>query len=372
MRKYTIEQEYITPCFPEKFSFIPKENMKALQKNEPKKNRFTIGNIYTLSGVECDDFEMPKKEYQLIDVVKNVSGVTLDSVVMKQISGEQSTIFSLTKNDCRNLRINFQQGLQLFPTNLNWVEKKTDEEPIKVEETIENKRDFFIPNNLSTYPLCHIDKTIRHIMIKISGCSFSDNTRYVVLPDRRFLRYSEFTNKLYIRNIRTLLGDNKTSANFSYGEYIPYRVMTKEIGNCITNDIVDSEGNIYLELFLGKQTSTTADKHIGVKPHIFNNQSFSSIFEVAFNEPTITTVTSQKRREDLNMANRFNSGVTVSDFRHKWGVESSLERLIRENKTNIAIDNMLNHLNIMHKDLIDITNDGYNIVSYSDDNELPL
>lgn len=371
MRKIIIEQEYITPCFPEKFSFTPKENTNMVKKTKIKE-RFRVGKIYSLSGIECDEFEMPKKEYELVGIVSQINGVVLDSVIMKQVSGTSDTIFSLTKHDCRNLNIEFQKGLQMFPKNLNWVEVKSDEESIKVEETIENKRDFFIPNNLSTYPLCHVDKTIRHIMIKISGCSYSDNTRYIVFPDRRFLRYSEFTNKLYIRNIRTLLGDNKTSANFSYGEYIPYRVMTKEVGNCITNDIVDSEGNIYLELFLGKQTSTTADKHIGVKPHIFNNQSFGSIFEVAFNEPTIATVTSQKRREDLNITNRFNSGVTVSDFRHKWGVESSLERLIRENKTNIAIDNMLNHLNLMHKDFIDITNDGYNIVNYSSDSELPL
>ena len=67
MRKITIEQENMIPCFPKKFSFIPKENEKAKRKAEVQRNKFTIGNIYTLSGVECDDFEMPKKEYQLID-----------------------------------------------------------------------------------------------------------------------------------------------------------------------------------------------------------------------------------------------------------------------------------------------------------------
>lgn len=353
MRKYTIEQEYITPCFPKKFSFIPKENMKALQKNEPKKNRFTIGNIYTLSGVECDDFKMPKKEYQLIDVVKNVSGVTLDSVVMKQISGEQSTIFSLTKNDCRNLRINFQQGLQLFPTNLNWVEKKTETQVVEEKIVEPSYDDNFDPNNLSTYPLCHVDKTIRHIMIKISGCSFKEERSMVVLPNKHFIKSCEFTNKLSIRAIRTLLGDNNTSSNIRYGEYIPFRVMTKEVGNCITNNIVDSEGNIYLELFLGKQTTTTPDKHIGVKPHIFNNQSFNDVFELSYTlyEPHLL-------REKINES-IYEDDTIITDFKHKWGVESSLDRLIRENKANREINESISRITSL------INNLNYGVVDIS-------
>ena len=66
MRKYTIEQEYITPCFPKKFSFIPKENMKALQKNEPKKNR-----VYSVAS--CS---LPFRKNTMISTFSQYADVT--------------------------------------------------------------------------------------------------------------------------------------------------------------------------------------------------------------------------------------------------------------------------------------------------------
>lgn len=280
MKKITIEQENMIPCFPKKFSFIPKENEKAIRKAEVQRNKFTIGNIYTLSGVECDDFEMPKKEYQLIDIVKNINGVTLDSVVMKQISGEQSTIFSLTKNDCRNLRIQFQQGLQLFPTNLNWVEKETETQIVEPQVIEPSYDECFNPTNLSTYPLCHIDNTVRHILVELSNFSYDHLNGVIILPSGDTVKKSVFNECLKIRTKRPLYGDNKSSANIQYGERINYRILTKEVGICTTNEIVDNNGKIYVELCLVKQTSNTPDGWIGVDPRIFDNANFSSVFDV--------------------------------------------------------------------------------------------
>ena len=85
---------------------------------------------------------------------------------------------------------------------------------------------------------------------------------------------------LKIRTKRPLYGDNKTSANIQYGESINYRILTKEVGICTTNEIVDNNGNIYIELCLVKKTSNTLDGWIGVDPRIFDNANFSSVFEV--------------------------------------------------------------------------------------------
>lgn len=282
MGKVIIEQEYINPCFPPKFSFIPKKNKKV---EKPKKERFKIGRRYLLSGVECDDFEMPKKEYELVGLVSEINGIVLDSVIMKQISGTSGTIFSLTKQDCRNLNIKFQPCLQMFPRNLNWIEVKDETEKVEnIDNKIEQLQYVFNPNNLSTYPLCHVDKTVRHIMIEINSCSFNHISNFISIGDEHHIHKTKFLENLKIRVKRPLLGDNTRSANYQYGDIINYRLMTREVGNCTTNEFVDNEGKIYIELSLVKHNKTRSlfDGYIGVKHQIFDNQSFSDIFELYY------------------------------------------------------------------------------------------
>ena len=351
MKKITIEQENMIPCFPKKFSFIPKENEKAIRKAEVQRNKFTIGNIYTLSGVECDDFEMPKKEYQLIDIVKNINGVTLDSVVMKQISGEQSTIFSLTKNDCRNLRIQFQQGLQLFPTNLNWIEKKTETQIVEPQVIEPSYDEHFNPTNLSTYPLCHIDNTVRHILVELSNFSYDHLNGVIILPSGDTVKKSVFNECLKIRTKRPLYGDNKTSANIQYDERINYRILTKEVGNCTTNEVVDNNGNIYVELCLVKKTSNTPDGWIGVDPRIFDNANFSSVFDVYVITNDMTYRSNAYARNNSIPLRREGTYTKWSDPRINNGtffnfIKEEENRISRDYSKEYAIGN----------DYIDITN----------------
>ena len=69
------------------------------EKREVKVEKFKKGDVFALQGVECDDFSMPVKEYEVIKKVDDVFGIQLDGLVVKQISGDTSTIFSLTKTD---------------------------------------------------------------------------------------------------------------------------------------------------------------------------------------------------------------------------------------------------------------------------------
>lgn len=320
MREKAIENIFITPCFPQKFSFTPKENLNVDNANK-KSKLFVIGETYSLSGVECDDFKMPKKEYKLIGLVSNINGVALDSVIMKQISGEYDTIFSLTKHDCRNLNIEFQNGLQLFPKNLNWVKVENKKVEIKKEE---QEKHIFDPNNLSTYPLCHIDNTVRHILVEISCCDYISSINSIVLPNGIRIKKSLINERLLVKLKRPLYGNNNLSANFSHSESIPYRILTNEVGKCTTNNIVDNKGKIYIELFLAKRqnkknVNITSDGYIGVDHSIFDNQNFNDIFEI---------ITLDERIE------RINKSITIDDVidkRMELINKRTLSRLLNDN-----------------------------------------
>lgn len=135
---------------------------KIGEKREVNLEKFKEGDVFSLQGVECDDFTMPVKEYQVIKKVDEVFGVKLDGLVVKQISGDSSTIFSLTKNDCQTLGIEFQPRLLFFPINMNWkTVSKSHRESIKE----------FNPLDLSSYPVVRETNKIERIVVKISNMS---------------------------------------------------------------------------------------------------------------------------------------------------------------------------------------------------------
>lgn len=301
LKTVILDNSCIRPFFSPKFSFIPKEN--NMVKKE-RKERFTIGKRYSLRGMECDDFEMPTKEYELVGLVSSVNDINLDSVIMKQVSGNVGTIFSLTKNDCRLLNIDFQQGLQLFPKNLDWKEIKTETEEKPKEIEHKEEKTLFDENNMSTYPVNYEDRTIRHIMVEISGCNYIPCGDFIIMPDGNRIRKSELINKLTVTTIRPLYGNGNSSSMFKLNENIRYRIMTSEISNCTTNNIVDSNGNIYIELCLTKQqifpTRKTIDGYVGVHPNVFDNQPFEEIFEISYKYWDSTVVNENKVKKTQN------------------------------------------------------------------------
>ena len=273
IKRAILNENFVKLFFSEQFSFSP-------DKHDENLKNFIIGNKYSLGGEDCDDFKMPLKEYILIGEVSNVNGIDVDSLIMKQVSGNVNTIFSLTKSDCKLLNIDFESGLQLFPKNLNWNK-------VSLEET--NDIDNFDENNLSKYPTDYIDKTIRNIIIKISNCEYIPNLNLIKMQNKKYIKYDNFLNSLKLKTIRPLYGDGITSSNYRLNENINYRVITQLLGNCTTNNIVDKNGDIYLELILCKKKHNsyisnryTEDGLIGIKPEVFDNEPFYNIFEISY------------------------------------------------------------------------------------------
>ena len=129
-------------------------------KREVKVEKFKKGDVFALQGVECDDFSMPVKEYEVIKKVDDVFGIQLDGLVVKQISGDTSTIFSLTKTDCQTLGIEFQPRLLFFPMNMNWKEVIISQHE-KIKE--------FNPLDMGTYPVFKETKLIERIVVRINN-----------------------------------------------------------------------------------------------------------------------------------------------------------------------------------------------------------
>lgn len=130
------------------------------EKREVKVEKFKKGDVFALQGVECDDFSMPVKEYEVIKKVDEIFGIQLDGLVVKQISGDTSTIFSLTKTDCQTLGIEFQPRLLFFPMNMNWKEVIISQHE-KIKE--------FNPLDMSTYPVFKETKLIERIVVRINN-----------------------------------------------------------------------------------------------------------------------------------------------------------------------------------------------------------
>lgn len=286
MKINLVDDKYITPFFSEAISYKPmrknnnKVNIKKLKKVEEK---FIIGDVYGLSEEDCGEFVMPTKKYKLVGIINKANDIVLDSVIMKQIEGDSSLIFSLSKIDCKIFNIPFEQGLQLFPKKLDWInlsliERKQNEDKVKQLEIEKEENELFDPNNLSTYPSCISDNTIRHMIIKISGCiPFGRNG--CILPNGKIV-FDNDINRISILTNRRIDGDNYTNASFRMGEAIPYRIMTRNISSLCHNDSVDLQGCLYLELNFAKESlfrRYSNDNFIGVKTTTFNNLSINDI-----------------------------------------------------------------------------------------------
>lgn len=336
--RYLDCRAHVIPIFDDRFKYVPPT--PEVKNNTPI---FDVGSIYTLKGVECDDFSMPSKEYELLGVVDTLEGIKLDSLIMKQISGPKSTIFSLTRSDCAKLGIDFQQGLELFPQNLNWIKKvaETQEEAPKVSEEVE-----FDPLNMSTYPCCHIDKTIRKFLIKISG--FKRHGGMIVDPSGNVVVDNDFR----IITKHTIGGNDLTSARIPQNIALSYNIVTRAVSHVEDNPIIDIFNNIYIEVDLTQNQSSfipswverTEDGKLGVG-EVFLRGEFHEHFRIAY------TVSLPKYTNLDMFKNQPRFSPSEEDdilFNHRFLVEDShtnlQNALLRLNMTKNNLGNTKKHL----------------------------
>lgn len=148
MQKSKCNGLIITPLdYREYFEFGDKTNTE-------KDCDYVIGDMYTTQGTQCDGFDMPIKTYLLVGYIKKFGDVDVNALVMKQVGGEVGTTYSLSKNDCSLLGIEYTEGLQLFPMDMKF-------------NHVEDKRPYD-PYDMSTNPT-DCDGLIHHVLFKIHG-----------------------------------------------------------------------------------------------------------------------------------------------------------------------------------------------------------
>lgn len=307
MAKYIIENRYITPFFSENFKYVPEK------KNETK--FFERNKTYLLTGLDCDGFSMPTKRYKYVGSIDEVDGIRLNSVIMKQIGGEPTTIFSLTKSDCKSFGIEFENGLQLFPNNLEWVKEEKEE----VTEEVS-----FDSTNLSTYPVDYKDRTIHFMIVKISGFSYDESTRTIISQNGDRIPESIFTKSFKVKTLQSIgIPHNMNDVCFGVNESIPYRIITDKASRVREKGrFVDIGGCIFIELCFEQYLRSIKT---GVKPIYFLNESFDRFFEISINQ--ISPIYDNVSRRVEMYRNRYDT--MRYEYNEMMGINLN-ENLIRE------------------------------------------
>lgn len=277
------------------FEVVDFRGMDVVEEPKVCIPRFIIGEYYSLGGIACDGFEMKEKIYELVGVIDEYQGTQIDSVIVKQVGGEQGKIFTLSKNDCAYLNIEYEKGLQLFPKNLPWKLVKYDIP--------------FDSMNLGTNPLSNVDNTIRHILIRIDGFKdYSDG--YVLTPSGRLITEESFEKTLRIQTVEPIVYGN------GFIKKDRKRLNTKIVypKNLLYNhgNFISCEDTIYVLIDLSttkisnsnESTNLTIDGLYGVEKDYLEGINPNEFFEISWDElaaPTVEEYEEEKARKEREL-----------------------------------------------------------------------
>lgn len=290
--KRNVEKLFSQPK--ELFEAVDFTNMGVIKEPNHMIPKFIEGEKYSLKGIACDGFKMDEKIYELVGIVNDFHGVKIDSVIVKQVEGEKDLIFTLSKNDCEHLGIEYQNGLQLFPQRLDWK---------RVKDAIE-----FDKNNLGTTPLSDIDNTIRYILVKLNG--FKDYfDGYVITPSGHLIAEKQFEKTVRVQTIEPLVYGNgyiiKDKTNLNIEIVYPQNELFNH-GNFISSD-----ENVYILIKLVKNgTNDSFDGSFGVERKYLEGINPNDYFTISWDELGSITIEEyeaekeRKRKEKEEAARR--------------------------------------------------------------------
>lgn len=236
---------------------------------------FNRGDKYALVLQGEEDFQNIERTYVVVGKIDKLNNIEIDAVIVKQIGGDNTTIFSLTKADCKELGIKYVPGLQLFPANMDWKqletnhkaystdgEKKQDKNDLQKALYELYSHDFFVftggdasdiyTTNSEITTTCYDGLTIDSVVIKVNGFntySYSDDT--IIDPYGHIIAVNDFLSTLKILTKNDII-EYDDCASFKANGALPFRVVSvKQIGKHMT--ICDDDENcIKIEIDLQK------------------------------------------------------------------------------------------------------------------------
>ena len=106
-------------------TYDPKNPRIELGQPTPKKGKYPIkwvvGNHYKLRFKGKAGIRGYEKTYVLKKFIYTIKQDVVNVVIMKQVSGPQSAIFTLPKSSCVHYHIKYEPGLQVMAMDLNWI-----------------------------------------------------------------------------------------------------------------------------------------------------------------------------------------------------------------------------------------------------------
>ena len=170
------------------------EDLNALGLFYNKNNlMFHNGERYSLKPKECDGFKMDEHVYEVYGTIDKFDDdeMNINSVIVKEITESNGTLYTLSRNDCEWLGIEFSSGLQLLPKSLDWKYVDVD----------------FDENDLSTTQSLEGDGKIHYVLLKINGFKSYPNSN-ILTPSGKIIDENRLENSLVIRNNIPLISSN--------------------------------------------------------------------------------------------------------------------------------------------------------------------
>lgn len=263
MRQVTLQEERFVIPIPMRYD--------SCDESEQGFN-LKVGKLYGLQGESCDEFAMPMNVFICKGIVNDYHGTALDVAIMKHVEGEEGHIFSLTRNECKMLGVEYEPKLQVFPIEFNWI-------PMEHQEA----RDY-TPNNLGTYKPSPITGTIKQMHVFMRMVRPCGNSHLYTPND------SAIPTELFLKTIRVYFKDINLRNCFK----IEVKPLLTRGEN---SPLFDTDrGGINFMLFFSDNANN------GIDPHILENKTFDNLFVVTWQEPDMrrlnSTATSRPRTTD--------------------------------------------------------------------------
>ena len=133
------------------------------------RSKVNLGDIIALTRPSVEDCAIERVLFRVCGHVGTFNGVPINSYVLKELSegnDPNRQKITITKQVCRLLGIEFEQGLELWPDTMNFVRL----EDIDDDKPKERQLDY---SNMGTYPVSVSDNTIKKICVSINMQAFN-------------------------------------------------------------------------------------------------------------------------------------------------------------------------------------------------------
>ena len=227
---------------------------------------FHNGERYSLKPRECDGFKMDEHVYEVYGTIDNFDDdeMNINSVIVKEVTKSNGTLYTLSRNDCEWLGIEFSSGLQLLPKSLDWKYVDVD----------------FDENDLSTTQSLEGDGKIHYVLLKINGFKLYPNSN-VLTPNGRIIDEKRLENSLLIKNNIPLISSSKKIENSD--STLLRKIVRVDNNKYRNSNILTDDNELYVLVRLSKPKYNETIGY-GIDRDYLKNVSPKDFFSIEWDE----------------------------------------------------------------------------------------